>query len=103
MVSPAKPRKDLSFHSIMHAVCLACGVSQTALVAKSRRHAVCDARHILFWLARRYTGQSLVWIGQHVGGRDHTTVLHGVEKVEANMADFKDRIDMALSELGIVG
>jgi chromosomal replication initiator protein len=34
------------------------------------------------FLMRAETGSSLVEIGQRLGGRDHSTVLHGIEKVE---------------------
>jgi hypothetical protein len=44
---------------------------------------VVKARHIFFWLARRFTTRSLPYIGRQIGGRDHTTVLHGTRKVDA--------------------
>jgi hypothetical protein len=41
------------------------------------------ARQIFFWLAKAHTGASLPQIARHVGGRDHTTALHGIRQVQA--------------------
>ena len=41
-----------------------------------------QARQIAMYLIRRLTNLSLVDIGREFGGRDHTTVLHSIEKVE---------------------
>ena len=44
-----------------------------------------NARHIAMYLTRECTGLSLVKIGEIFGGRDHTTVLHGINKVTEEM------------------
>jgi chromosomal replication initiator protein len=55
------------------------------LVSKSRSRPLTTARHIAMYLMRECTGLSLVKIGEIFGGRDHTTVLHGIKKVEDEM------------------
>ena len=55
------------------------------LVSKSRSRPLTQARHIAMYLMRECTGLSLVKIGDIFGGRDHTTVLHGIKKVEDEM------------------
>jgi chromosomal replication initiator protein len=55
------------------------------LVSKSRSRPLTQARHIAMYLVRECTGLSLVKIGEIFGGRDHTTVLHGINKVEGEM------------------
>jgi len=55
------------------------------LVSKSRSRPLTTARHIAMYIMRECTGLSLVKIGEIFGGRDHTTVLHGVKKVEEEM------------------
>ena len=55
------------------------------LVSKSRSRPLTHARHIAMYLMRECTGLSLVKIGEIFGGRDHTTALHGINKVEQDM------------------
>ncbi len=55
------------------------------LTSKSRSRPLTTARHIGMYLMRECTGLSLVKIGEIFGGRDHTTVLHGIKKVEDEM------------------
>jgi chromosomal replication initiator protein len=55
------------------------------LVSKSRSRPLTTARHIAMYLMRECTGLSLGKIGEIFGGRDHTTVLHGIKKVEDEM------------------
>ena len=54
-------------------------------MSKSRSRPLTQARHIAMYLTRECTGLSLVKIGEIFGGRDHTTVLHGIKKVEDEM------------------
>ena len=44
-------------------------------------------RQIAMYLAKQLTPRSLPEIGRRFGGRDHTTVLHAVRKVESLMQD----------------
>jgi chromosomal replication initiator protein len=60
-------------------------LSTSDLVSKSRSRPLTQARHIAMYLMRECTGLSLVKIGEIFGGRDHTTALHGIKKVEADM------------------
>ena len=60
-------------------------LSTADLMSKSRSRPLTQARHIAMYLTRECTGLSLVKIGEIFGGRDHTTVLHGIKKVEDEM------------------
>ncbi len=54
------------------------------------------------FLARELIGLQLVEIGQAFGGRDHSTVIHSLDKVQRVMANdrrFRDRVDLARREL----
>jgi len=53
------------------------------LKAKSRTQAVAFPRQIAMYLARQMTHASLAEIGRAFGGKDHTTVLHAVDKIRA--------------------
>jgi chromosomal replication initiator protein len=60
-------------------------LSAADLMSKSRSRPLTQARHIAMYLMRENTGLSLVKIGEIFGGRDHSTALHGIKKVEADM------------------
>jgi chromosomal replication initiator protein len=57
------------------------------LVSPSRSRPLTTARHVAMYLLRECTAMSYVRIGELFGGRDHTTVLHGVTKIDKNMRD----------------
>jgi chromosomal replication initiator protein len=57
------------------------------LCGQSRTHELVTARQIAMYLCRELTDLSLPKIGQHFGGRDHTTVMHADRKVRTLMAE----------------
>lgn len=59
------------------------GVEQ--LKDKTRKSEIVLARHIAMYFAKEYTDYSLSNIGNSFGGRDHTTVLHGIRKVNEQL------------------
>src|SRR3989442_15970145 len=59
------------------------GVKLSELKAKGRTKAVAFPRQIAMYLARQLTHTSLTEVGRAFGGKDHTTVLHAVGKIEA--------------------
>ena len=81
-------------------------LSTADLTSKSRSRPLTQARHIAMYLMRECTGLSLVKIGEIFGGRDHTTVLHGIKKVEAEMrardATFRQVQDLTRTVRGRV-
>ena len=60
------------------------GLGSGDLVSKSRSRPLTTARHVAMYLLRELTGLSLIKIGEHFD-RDHTTVLHGIKKIEGLM------------------
>jgi chromosomal replication initiator protein len=60
------------------------GLQPDDLVSKSRSRPLTTARHVAMYLLRELTGLSLMKIGDHFA-RDHTTVLHGIKKIEGLM------------------
>ena len=66
---------------IKRAVSEATGISRSVMESESRFAPHCQARHIAFFIARERTPKSLPQIGQIMGGRHHTTVMHGHKKI----------------------
>ncbi|ABK51777.1 chromosomal replication initiator protein DnaA [Acidothermus cellulolyticus 11B] len=63
------------------------GVSIEDLCGSSRSRVLVTARQVAMYLCRELTDLSLPKIGQHFGGRDHTTVMHADRKIRALMAE----------------
>jgi chromosomal replication initiator protein len=60
------------------------GLTRDDLLSKSRSRPLTTARHVAMYLLRELTGLSLIKIGDEFN-RDHTTVLHGIKKIEGLM------------------
>jgi hypothetical protein len=58
-------------------------ISVQELVSHERRQPLARRRQVAYYAARRVTGRSLPFIARRMGGRDHTTILHGVRTVQA--------------------
>lgn len=95
-----KPDGSLWLGDICRIVCDVFGVSKLELESIRRDKKLVAARHVFFWLAKRYTSHSFPLIGSWCG-RDHTTVMHGVNKVEHRMGDYIAKIELCLSRLGV--
>jgi chromosomal replication initiator protein len=63
------------------------GLKQADLISERRARAVARPRQAAMWLAKQITTRSLPDIGRRFGGRDHTTVLHAVRRIESLKAE----------------
>lgn len=52
------------------------------ILSERRKVSVTYARHVTCWLAKRFTSLSLPQIGDKLGGRDHTTIMHGANRIK---------------------
>jgi chromosomal replication initiator protein len=75
--------RDCSVADVIVAAERAFDVRREDLLARDRRPQVSSARQVAMFVARELTGESLPEIGRRFGGRNHTTVLHAIKKVEA--------------------
>ena len=82
-----------SAQAITEYVCKYFNLDPEVLRGQSRSRDVVNARQIAMYLIRRMTNLSQGDIGKEFGGRDHTTVLHSLDKVEKQM-----RSDPAFAE-----
>ncbi|UCC90047.1 MAG: chromosomal replication initiator protein DnaA [Anaerolineales bacterium] len=74
-------QEKLTLDDILAVVARHYRVSEADLLGRSRRKEVALARQMVMYLAREEMNTSLPKIGQALGGRDHTTVLYGSEKI----------------------
>ena len=81
-------------HDIIDYICKYYNVDEDTLRGQNRGRDIVNARQIAMYLIRRMTNLSLNDIGKEFGHRDHTTVLHSLDKVETQM-----RSDPAFAEV----
>ena len=78
---PSSPdRMDVSV--IIAAVCTYYGIRRADLLSVQRHRSVARPRQVAMYLSKMLTSKSLPEIGRRFGGRDHTTVIHAVRKIE---------------------
>jgi hypothetical protein len=65
----------------IQAVASMAGIPMAHIVSDIRTLEVVIVRQVAIWIARRFTNRSLKVIGSEVGGRDHTTVLHSIQRI----------------------
>ncbi len=78
------------------------GVTPEGLRSKARIKTLTVPRQIAMFLARDLLQMQLVEIGQAFGGRDHSTVIHSVDKVTRLIArdrSFREKVELARAEL----
>ena len=80
--------------AVVNYICSTYHIDEDVLRGQSRGREVVTARQIAMYLMRRMICMNLVDIGKEFGDRDHTTVLHSLDKVEKQM-----RSDPAFAEM----
>lgn len=66
-------------------------IKTTLIKSKTRQQSIAFPRQVLMYLLKDELGLSLNEIGSLLGGRDHTTILHGIEKIN-NLLLVKDSV-----------
>jgi chromosomal replication initiator protein len=82
--------KTTSTEEIQQRVAERFGISRAELVGSSRAATPLRARQVAIFLTRELTDLSLPQIGRLYGGRDHTTVLNSLRRVEASLDEDQD-------------
>ena len=85
--------------AIMRAVSIATKVPLMELRSERRFVPAARARAIFYYCARELTPKSLPAIGKACGGRDHSTILHGIGKVKAHRQAFEPELSTVISAL----
>jgi chromosomal replication initiator protein len=75
-------KREPTMEDIIRAVTERFGVKLSELQSKKRSNAIAYPRQVAMTLARRLTRMSLEDVGSYFGGRDHSTVLHAVRKID---------------------
>jgi chromosomal replication initiator protein len=76
------PEKRVTIDEIQRRVAEHYGIRLSDMTSARRARAVARPRQVAMYLAKQLTPRSLPEIGKKFGGRDHTTVMHAVRRIE---------------------
>lgn len=82
-----KPVAKLTVNEVLDGICRYYHVELEMLRGKQRDRDIVWPRQVAMYLMREETTASLLQIGMALGGRDHTTIMHGWEKVHGEIAN----------------
>jgi chromosomal replication initiator protein len=85
--------KPLTIDDILETVCTHFNVSPQHVFSRSRKHDLVQVRQISMYFAQKYTKMPASRIGQLIGNRDHSTVIHSCSTVEQRL-----KVDKAFSD-----
>lgn len=80
-----KPQKTLSIKDVLGVVANYYNIEEKILYEKTRRKEVVKPRQVIMYILREDFNTSYPYIGQKLGGRDHTTVIHAYEKIKNDL------------------
>lgn len=81
-----KATKNVNVNEILKAVCIYYSVKAQDLKGKRRNRELVIPRQVAMYLMKEITDMPFMTIGEFLGGRDHTTVMYGVDKIQGEMA-----------------
>lgn len=85
IISPDKPR-EITAQLIIDVVCEHFHIAPEQMISKSRSNEIAKPRQIAMYLCKNMTDISLDSIGSALGGRDHSTIIHGIKKIEEEIS-----------------
>jgi chromosomal replication initiator protein len=89
--SESKVPSNLTPTEVLEGVCRYYNVDLERIRGKQREREIVWPRQVAMYLMRQETSASLLQIGMELGGRDHTTIMHGWEKIQGEVAN-NDRV-----------
>jgi chromosomal replication initiator protein len=81
----SKPKKSLSVKEIVKIVSDYYNIEENFIYEKTRKKEIVKPRQIIMYLLREDMNISYPSIGEKLGGRDHTTVIHSCEKIKGDI------------------
>ncbi len=80
-----KPKKNVSIKEVVKAVADFYNIEETTVYEKTRRKEIVKARQVVMYILREDFNVSYPLIGQKMGGKDHTTVIHSFLKIKNDL------------------
>jgi chromosomal replication initiator protein len=83
-------RQNISADKVIELVAREWQTTVDALLGRDRSQKIALPRQVAMYLLRKETDASLPQIGEVLGGRDHTTVMYAIQKIENDMTTMRD-------------
>ncbi|HEY4514786.1 MAG TPA: chromosomal replication initiator protein DnaA [Candidatus Paceibacterota bacterium] len=80
-----KPQKSISINDVIKTIASFYNIDEKELYQKTRKKEVVKPRQVIMYILREDFNTSYPYIGQKLGGRDHTTVIHAYEKIKGDL------------------
>jgi chromosomal replication initiator protein len=80
-----KPKKNMAIKDVVKIVADYYKLEETSVYEKTRKKEIVKARQVIMYLLREDFSVSYPLIGQKLGGKDHTTVMHSCVKIKADL------------------
>lgn len=80
-----KPKKNSSIKDVIKTIAEFYGITEGEIYEKTRKKAVVKPRQIIMYILREDFDISYPTIGEKLGGKDHTTVMHSCEKIKGDL------------------
>ena len=95
-------QKEVTPQLIMDVVAEHYNISVSDIISKKKNKEIANPRQICMYLSRKYTEYSIQNIGKIMGNRDHTTVIHGHDKIGKMLEtdeNLKSNLDIIIKKL----
>lgn len=100
-ISPDK-NKVIDIETVINNVADHFSITQQELYSNSRSRNIAYPRQIAMYLCKKLTSFSATDIGRKIGGRDHSTVLHGINKIESDLltdSNLQSTVDVLIKKI----
>lgn len=84
IISP-NDKREVTPELVIQVVADHYGITPLDISSQKRNKEIVYPRQIVMYLCREMVGTPLQMIGKYLGGRDHTTIIHGIEKITADV------------------
>jgi len=97
-------RYKMSKDEILEIIAEECSINVSDISSKTRKTEVVNGRFIFCGVMKEYFGYSLKKIGEFVGGRDHTTIIHSIREYKnryQNEEHYRHMVNNIYNKIGL--
>jgi chromosomal replication initiator protein len=94
-----KPNRGVSVDEVVRRIAQYYEIAEKSIYEKTRKKEVVKPRQIIMYMLREEFSVSYPSIGEKLGGRDHTTVIHSCEKIKEEVNQIKYALEQELDHI----